>query len=351
MNTLNEKDLLTLLGEINGSINRLPEIPTDGDFFTISKYMEGITKSHKIIYRRYLNHLQYFTGLFDLKGKYDFNKLVPTILRQAIEFGKIGLTILDDKLLVFNPSKVTYDVFGNINEIQGVPVSYRFSYGEKHKTILKLKPNKCAILYSNHMGLPFIYFWGEVLQNIEHLSQAAITGSIASIKKFNRKQYNNSSMISKIENASFLDPTKPFITTIAKPKSYYDIENKGEQGDVDRRTMGNEVEFTSVSDDTKNLWDNLKAYMEFEYFQLNRRINTNKKSERNISKEIDTEVINFDILDQEFRRELLLFKEQCKRNLNLDFEVLDIVSETYNEEVETNYGGENVLNKQNEISN
>lgn len=65
--------------------------------------------------------------------------------------------------------------------------------------------------------------------------------------------------------------------------------------------------------------------MEIEYYQLNRRLNTNKKQERNIAAEIQTETINFDLLDQEFKRYLMIFVEDCKDKLGEDVELKDFI--------------------------
>ena len=344
---IDNKYLENLLKDIQGNTNRLPEfLPTDGTLFTTSEYMKNITKQNSHIFRRYLNHLQYFIGLFDMKGDKEFNRLVPVLIRHALEYGRVGLTRLDNKLLPFAVVKLEYDIFGKIKNIKGTPIAHHYTYISNPKNLIDIKPEKCAILFSNYLSLPFIYFWGKVLENIEHLQTAAITGSIASIKKFKRNVSNNSSIISKIENESYLDPTNPTIINITSPAGYFDLINSKESNnDVKISTTGNNVEFSTVKDDTRQLWENLNSYMEFEYFQLNRRINTNKKNERNVSSEIATETINFDILDQEFKRYLLIFKEECSDNLGLNINIIDTVSELYKPEIETNIGGKDVFNE------
>ena len=73
--------------------------------------------------------------------------------------------------------------------------------------------------------------------------------------------------------------------------------------------------------------------MEFEYYQLNRRLNTNKKQERNIAAEIQTETINFDLLDQEFKRYLMIFVEDCKDKLGEDVELKDFIVDSTPEDM------------------
>lgn len=87
--------------------------------------------------------------------------------------------------------------------------------------------------------------------------------------------------------------------------------------------------------------------MEFEYYQLNRRINTNKKSERNISAEIRTETINFDLLDQEFKRYLTYFIEECYDKLGEKIELIDLITDL---NVIDENGGNSVPEIQQEVS-
>lgn len=171
-----------------------------------------------------------------------------------------------------------------------------------------------------------------------NLLQSAITGSISSIKKFKRNIQNNSSTISTIEELSFLDPTTPYISVIANPTGYAGITARNNQTmgdinrgkyDIDHTTAPSSVEFSTINPDTSYLWENLKAYMEFEYYQLNRRLNTNKKQERNIAAEIQTETINFDLLDQEFKRYLLIFIEELNEKVGEKVELIDFIVDSF----------------------
>ena len=60
---------------------------------------------------------------------------------------------------------------------------------------------------------------------------------------------------------------------------------------------------------------------------MGRRINTNKKNERNIKGEIDTEVINFEVLEREFLDYIESFILQCKKNLNIDIKLVQTIDE------------------------
>lgn len=344
-----------LLEKMAGNINYTRELPTDGSLFSMSKYLEELsTNTNNDFYRRYLNHLQYFIGIYDLKGSIEFNKHSQTILRHCIEFGKVGLTKLNGKLLPIAITKLEYDMFGDIKECIGLPIRTSYGYTDKLKTIT-CNPKETVILKNNYLALPMLYFWRKPIQTIMQLLQSALTGSIASIKKFKRNIQNNSSSIAAIEEMSFLDPSTPYISVISNPTGYAGLTrrngtiediNRGKY-DIDQTTAPSSVEFSTINPDTTFLWDNLKSYIEFEYYQLNRRVNTNKKSERNISAEIRTETINFDLLDQEFKRYLEYFIQECYDKLGENIKLIDLITDLNS--IDEN-GGNNVYEVQQEVS-
>lgn len=332
-----------LLRKMSGNISYSRELPTDGSLYSMSKYLEELSNNNSNdFYRRYLNHLQYFMGIYDLKGTREFNRIAPVILRHAIEFGKVALTKLNGKLLPLAIVRLEYDMFGNIDYLEGLPIRTAYGYNSKHRTI-KCKGDEVVVLKHNYMTLPMLYFWRKPLETIMQLLQSAVTGSISSIKKFKRNIQNNSSTISNIEELSFLDPSTPYISVIANPTGYAGINRRTNNSmedinrdkyDIDHTTAPSSVEFSTINPDTSYLWENLKEYMEFEYYQLNRRLNTNKKRERNIAAEVQTETINFDLLDQEFKRYLQNFVEDCKEVLNEEIELLDFIADASTEEEE-----------------
>lgn len=336
---------------MSGNINYVKDLPTDGSLFTMSKYLEEMSSNGgNDFYRRYLNHLQYFLGIYDMKGSKEFNRISPMILRHCIEFGKVGLTKLNGKLLPLAITKLEYDMYGNVKECEGVPIRTGYGYTDNLKTI-KCDGDNVAILKHNYMNLPMLYFWHKPIKTIMQLLQSAITGSISSIKKFKRNIQNNSSSIARIEEMSFLDPTTPYISVIANPTGYAGITKRSpnlmedinrEKYDIDQTTTPSSVEFSTINPDTSYLWENLKEYMEFEYYQLNRRLNTNKKRERNIAAEIQTETINFDLLDQEFKRYLMIFVEECKDKLQEDVILIDFIADSLNSDVVEMYDNSSI---------
>lgn len=327
-------DYESILSKIRSNIEYTRDLPTDGSLYSMSKYLEELSLNNgNDFYRRYLNHLQYFIGLFDIKGTKEFNKIAPILLRHCLEFGKVGLTKLNGKLLPLAISKLEYDIYGDIKECEGLPIRTGYGYTANLKHI-KCKPNEVVVLKHDYMALPMLYYWRKPITVIMQLLQAAITGSISSIKKFKRNIQNNSSTISAIEERSFLDPSTPYISVIANPTGYAGINKRSnnlmeeinrDKYDIDQTTAPSSVEFSTINPDTSYLWENLKEYMEFEYYQLNRRLNTNKKRERNIAAEIQTETINFDLLDQEYKRYLLIFIEECKEKFGLELELKDYI--------------------------
>lgn len=135
-----------ILESMNGNINFTRELPTDGSLFTMSKYLEELSHNNtNDFYRRYLNHLQYFIGIYDLKGSKEFNRLAPTLLRHCLEFGKVALTKINGKLIPLAISKLEYDIYGEVKVCEGLPVRTGYGYTDKLKTI-KCDPKKVAIL-------------------------------------------------------------------------------------------------------------------------------------------------------------------------------------------------------------
>lgn len=333
-----------LLDNMSNNIHYTKSLPLDGSLYSMSEYLDNVAReNNNDFYRRYLNHLQYFLGIYDLKGGKEFNRIAQPLLRHCIEFGKVGLTKLNGKLLPIAISKLEYNMYGEIVKCEGLPLRLGYGYTQNLTTI-KCDPKNVVVLKQNYLALPMLYFWRKPIETIIHLAQSAITGSISSIKKFKRNQQNNSSTISKIEEMSFLDPRTPYITVIANPTGYAGINKRTNNSleeinrdkyDIDQTTAPSSVDFSTINPDTSYLWSNLKEYMEFEYYQLNRRLNTNKKKERNIAAEVQTETINFDLLDQEFKRYLLLFVEECKEILDEEIELIDFIADSLTVEKET----------------
>lgn len=344
------KNFDDLLNKMSNNINYIRDIPMDGTLFSMSKYLQELSQDNSNdFFRRYINHLQYFVGIYDLVGDYEFNKISQILIRHSIEYGKVALTRFKGKLLPVAIVNIEYDIYNNITKCIGLPIRKNYSYTSK-QTQINCNPDETIILKSNYLELPLLYFWRKPILTMMQLLQAAITGSVASIKKFKRNIQNNSSTISTIEELSFLDPTTPYISVIANPTGYAGINKRNggmiENGnrdryDIDQTTTPSSVEFSTINPDTSYLWENLNKYIEFEYYQLNRRINTNKKSERNTASEVKTETINFDVLDQEFKRYLLLFKQECKEKLNIDIEVKDFIIDTTPDENINIYNDEN----------
>lgn len=343
--------LKNLMNSMEKDIETVPKVPMDSSVFSFGQYMKAISSDFgtQEFYRRYLNHLQYFMGIYWIKGDKAMERLAPTILRHAIEFGRVALTRLNGKLVPLAIVKLELDIYGEPTVIEGMPIRPNYNYSKDNRRI-KCKPEETVILYHNYLALPMLYFWREPIINIIRLLKAAINGSIASIKKFKRNINNNVTDIHNIENLSYLD-SNPYIVNISSPMGYYGLTKKDRNtvADIDSNrydrintTTPSNVEFSTVNPDTSHLWNNLKEYMEFEYYQLNRRLNTNKKSERNIAAEIQTETINFDLLDQEFKRYLLVFMEDCKEKLGIDIEIVDYIKDSMSPEMydNTKLGGD-----------
>ncbi len=308
-----------------------PTLPIDGDVFSTSAYLNALNGADNEEYVRYTDHLEYFTSLFRLVGNDEIEQLSPHIMRQWREYGKVGIMKLKGKLLPVAVIREEKDIYQKLTEVEVISLRTGTGYTKEMKSFT-VSPDKIVVIRENYMGLPFIFRWGSAISRIITLSQAAVTGSIAAVKKFKRNQQTNNSVIARLESQSMIDPTKPWVTSIVTPASYMTELEKGVTGEAKsgnsaKGILPNEITFEGTSSSAQPQWDNLKSYIEFEYFQKGRRINTNKKNERNIASEIDTETINFDILDERSFKWLRNGIKELNKKFGLNVSINAIVEE------------------------
>lgn len=315
------------------------DLPIDGDLYATSAYLGMLNGMNPEFYRRYLDHMKYFTSLFRFEGHDEIEKLNPDIFRQLIEFGKVSITSILDRPVVMSVVEFEKDMFKDIKLITGMPTRVGYGYAQDMK-VFKLNKKKTVVIQENFQALPFIFFWKDIIETFIKLKKSAVTGSIASIKKFKRNIQNNDSIITKVETESMVNPDTPYVDNIVSPVSYLTEMTKaiaGEEGKDDKAysTMPNALEFQSMGTDVKGLWENVKSFLEVEYFQRGRRINTNKKVARNVAGEIDTETINFDILETEYYSRLTQAAKELSEIFGTTIKVVSTV-----EDVQTDIEGD-----------
>lgn len=314
------------------SVDRCQPLPMDGSLFTTSNYLEMLSKQgDREFYRRYLDHLKYFTSIFKFRGHEEIELRNIDIYRQLIEFGSVVIANVKGRVVVGAVVHVEYNMFKDIEYVTFIPAREGYGYRKEKKSV-KVTGDKCVFIKENFQALPFLFFWQDIIENIIKLRKSATTASIASIKKFKRNLQNNDSEISTAETASMMNPDVPYVDNIVSPTSYLTEIERGVQGDVTagERAYGimpNAIDFNNLETGARDLFDNLKSYMEFEYFQRGRRINTNKKNERNIAREIDTETINFDILESELYEALTQAAKELSVLFGGNVEVISIPEE------------------------
>lgn len=142
-----------------------------------------------------------------------------------------------------------------------------------------------------------------------------------------RKIYNNDSDLAAVENTSLVDPSSPIVNVVANPISYQGIQSQAKTGGQDQRaTIGNVFEPISSSGiSPKELFETLDLYLQSEYFMLGRRVNTNKKADRNISAEVDTEVVNFEVLDTPMESKLEDFAKEVSKKLKIKIKYVSVM--------------------------
>lgn len=286
--------------------NRNMPFPMDGSAFATDQFLQSLVMYDADFYRLYDRNLQYFSALHNVEGNEDIMRLWPAFIRLSYEYGKAGIGRYNGKYVVVNIIEEKYTIDYKVKSVKGI-IAPR-GYGKIDKmTPIHFKAEDVVVLKSNYNAFPFMFYWRDIIKNIIDLRDAAHAASIASIKKFKRNLQNNSSSIAQIEAKSMLDPRSVSVDVVAQPISYFDEDiqaTKGNQSnsDVTNSTVPNSITFETSVDSAAGQWENLKNYIEFEYYQNGRRVNTNKKNERNIAKEIDTETVNFDVLENDFER-------------------------------------------------
>lgn len=302
-------------------------MPLDGNLYAVNEYLKAIAgDSDPQFYRMYVNHIRYYTNQYKIKGSYENYLLGIMLIRQLVEFGKAAIVKVNGKAIVLAVSTVETNLDGTVKSLVGTRVRDGYSYNKGIKTFT-FKGKDVVFIKSNFQALPFIFFWKEVIDTMIKLRSVAMTASVISIKKFKRGLSNNDSEIAKMETESMLDTKNPYVIQIQSPATYF-LDGDGTKANDRSVAPPNNLTFEGSGNiDVGGLWDNLQKYMEFEYFQNGRKINTNKKNERNVSKEIDTETINFDILEDGLKTALKMGVKRANEILGLELEFVSLEEE------------------------
>lgn len=303
--------------------------PMNGSAFTLDQYLQMMSNMSAEFYKYYDKTIQYFASLNKVTGSLEVRRMWKIFSRTLVEFGKVFLAKVNGKLVVFNVIKEELNIDGSIKKVEGTVA--RMGYGwYREYTTHKFKGEDVVFVKSNFNALPLLFYWRNVICEMMGLKDAAITASIASIKKFKRNIMNNNSTIADIEQGSMIDPRTSHIDVVVDPESYIGEDNQAQRGEGssykdDNSVAPNSITFETNIDSAGGQWDNINKYIEFQYFQLGRRINTNKKNARNVSDEIDTETINFDILDSDLQEYIDMGIEEMKDKFGLEISMTPVI--------------------------
>lgn len=336
MSVENLRELMELAGKTDAGDTQVAAskgrgMPLDGSLYATNEYLQMLQNSDDIFYSHYVRHIQYFMGMYKFEGDPDIERMSPDILRQAIEFGSVGITEVKGRLAPIAIVTPEYNIYKELKSVKGITLRDGYGYTKKQKCFSR-KGKDVALLKQNYQALPFIFFWEKPIQTIVKLEKAAVTGSIASIKKFKRNLQNNDSDIARIETQSMMNPDHPYVNNIVSPASYEQELEQAMAGDTPSEgkansTAPNSIDFNSMESSAEGQWDNLKEYINYIYFQNGRRTNTNKKSDRNLEGEINVEVVNFDILDAEFRGYLDKFVKDLNKTFKRKIKLVSLVDD------------------------
>lgn len=221
------------------------------------------------------------------------DNMIYLLFRLNFLYGNVGILFKDGKPIPIVENKTTIDEFGEMTKIEGFNgyellqsnglLSEVKSRLQKKYTITKNDMDNYIRLYapSYNYGayvrwMKFIRMWGELLKTIN-------TYSYLLIKKIIFNVNDEGAAIEEIKR--FFSSNSPFLIN-KDPDSA--TENRFEVAGMDNGGSG-------------ELFTYYDRWMEIFYSMLGRRINVDRKKERNITNEVEMSESNFDILENEIR--------------------------------------------------
>lgn len=258
------------------------------------------------------------------------DNMVYLIFRLNFLYGNVGILFKDGKPIPIVENKTTIDEFGYIKKVEGfngyellqsngllseveskLKKRYNLTKKEIEENYIRMyAPSYNFGAYVRWMK--FIKMWNELLKIIN-------TYSYLLIKKVMYNVNDEAAAVDEIKR--FFDTNSPFLInkdTNSPDSNKFEIAG-GEAGG------------------TNDIFTYYDRWLEIYYGMLGRRINVDRKKERNITNEVEMSENNFDILENEIKINRINFLNTLSKHLGKPVIIYDKI-----EEKETDEGSEEV---------
>lgn len=258
----------------------------------------------------------YFTNLFPITFNDQYiDQVIQIIFRCNFLYGNVGILVKEDKLIPIVEAVTDLNIDGSIKRIEGYSafevVLYEGTIKDnqnnyKNKVIInKSNMENYVRLSVNSYGFGAIVKWWKFVNNQEKVIKKINNFSVL----FNKKVgYNvNSVTAAKQELQSFFNDDTPFIVNASK------LNVNGNKFSVDG--------FENIK--STDLFEYYDKWLKMNYELLGRRLNVDKKGERNITSEVNASQGNFDVLEYEQKINKTNFLNSLSKIISKDWKVFD----------------------------
>lgn len=316
----------------NGNLlkNVVERIAIDNVFNEIDREDDDKTWSLKLwIY--FLQEAKYWQNLFPianenklLESKADILDSIYLLISTVWVFGTCG--VYKDKSGALIPMILVGDFKsdpnGNIVEADGIYAGSNLAWGKidldnqtgkvntNKRTDLKngkkfaLNKNNCVFFKSNTWKIPaFLIYW-DFICGIDSLKTTA--DNLARLTSITMLYYSKNTTTSK-EEIKHLSKTRSGVAYIHGTSD--ELKNKLENFD------------TQAAQSLIALTEYVTFYKQFFYTYIGRRFNINEKAERNIDSEVQFSQYNFDVLENEFFKNLKIGFSKLKEKFGIDIQL------------------------------
>lgn len=285
----------------------------------INKGLDNVVMTHQYTYWELLQfQADYFAST--VRVTFEDNEIDPKIyllFRCNFLYGNVGLLKDGDDLIPLVEASHVIDGSGNLKKVVAysafevaTTTGTLAENKSKFKTKWIIKDDKLknyARLYVPSYGFGAIVRWYKFINQQEALLKKLYAYSFLLTKKIT---YNvNDTAAANIEIKRFFNDDYPFLInldTMNPQANKFDSESVGNGG------TGSEEIFYYYEK-----W--LKIY----YEMLGRRLNVDKKGERNITSEVDASQENFTVLENEMKINKINFIKVVSKLINKDYKMLD----------------------------
>lgn len=286
-------------------------------------------------FHRFIQILNQYIGLLKVEGNDEFIRRQNTLFECCYLNGKVVLTFIKNKLQIWSPINIKYDINGEIESVSVLPyISY--AYNQINSQELKeyrFRGDECVVIQANPQGYGLWFLWNQIINDNLELFDIYMMNAKLNVKKLMYVVNNESDEITDMELESITSPDSPIVKVINPISQIGAGENK-----IDKLSMEqNQLLPLDLSagnysfDDVMNHWIfelNLMGLFADEYH----------KKERNTEGENEFTQANTIILHDVLLREFKAKEKEInsKFRINVKFsKTIELKADTNNSE-ETN---------------